>query len=36
MAVVELQFTGQKLQTVTEEKERIDCDLEELGQLIYA
>ena len=30
MAVVELQFTKQKLQTVTEEKERIDCDLEEL------
>ena len=30
MAVVELQFTKQKLQTVTEEKERIDCYLEEL------
>ena len=29
MAVVELQFTKQKLQTVTEEK-RIDCDLQEL------
>ena len=26
----ELQFTKKKLQTVTEEKERIDCDLEEL------
>ena len=26
----ELQFTKQKLQTVTEKKERIDCDLEEL------
>ena len=36
MAVVELQFTEQKLQTVTEEKERIDYDLEELEQLIYA
>ena len=28
----ELQFTKQKLQTVTEEKDRIDFDLEELEQ----